>query len=104
MLKKEHWKIIAYSGEIPKKPVQSEAASNHLKIIARNFEYNETEYVVKAGEEVTISFSSVDGYHGLSIDEFDVKIQSKGKQRLFQTSLVNMKFIVMYTVDMVMNT
>ena len=73
-------KIIAYSGEIPEKPVQTEAeTSNQLKIKGTNFEYDEKEYVVKAGEEVTISFSSVDGYHGLTIDEFGVNIQGQGK-------------------------
>lgn len=50
-----------------------------MKISASNFEYDEKEYVVKAGEEVTISLSSVDGYHGLSIDEFGVNIQGQGK-------------------------
>ena len=73
-------KIIAYSGEIPDKPVGTEVeTSNHLKVSASNFEYDEKEYVVKAGEEVTISLSSVDGYHGLSIDEFGVNIQGQGK-------------------------
>ena len=73
-------KIIAYSSEIPEKPVQTDLeTNNHLKISASNFEYDEKEYVVKAGEEVTISLSSVDGYHGLSIDEFGVNIQGQGK-------------------------
>lgn len=72
-------KIIAYSGEIPKKTEEIINTNNQLKISATNFKFNQKQYVVKAGEEVTISFQSAEGYHGLSIDEFGVKLQGTGK-------------------------
>ncbi len=85
-------KIIAHSGSVPKpegerdltkKPVngkqKSRKASNNLKITAENFKYNKKEYVVEAGKEVTIDFKSLEGYHGLVIDEFGVNLTGIGK-------------------------
>jgi hypothetical protein len=47
----------------------------------------------------------VDGYHGLSIDEFGVNIQGQEKATFIpdKPGMVNIKFIVMCTVAMVMN-
>ena len=75
-------KIIAYDGEIPELPDPEEEtmdANNDLTITATNFNYDQDEYVVKAGQEVRINFISDEGYHGLSIDEFDVHIQGNGE-------------------------
>lgn len=87
-------KIIAYDGEIPEqqdekqtetnqqgktdKTAKSEA-KNQLNIKAKNYVFDKDEYVVKAGEEVTINFTSEEGYHGLAINEFNVNIQGNGK-------------------------
>ncbi len=81
--------IIAYDGEIPdreeiqKHKEQSEEnranSNNELHIRAVNYQFEQKEYVVEAGKEVTIQFTSEEGYHGLAIDEFDVKIQGNGK-------------------------
>lgn len=80
-------KIIAYDGEIPELPIKEKEykkqekaeTGNHLNISAKNYEYNEDTYVVKAGEEVTLSFFSEEGYHGLSIEEFGVHLMGSGK-------------------------
>lgn len=72
-------KIIAYDGDIPDLSEDTRSISNKLTIAAENFAFNQVEYVVKAGEAVTISFLSIQGYHGLSIDEFDVHIQGQGE-------------------------
>lgn len=52
-----------------------------LDIQATNFEYNggQEEFVVQAGQEVTIEFESAENTHGLAIDEFDIDIQERGK-------------------------
>lgn len=73
--------IIAYEGEIPELPNPEEQleATNELHIHATNFEFDQEKYVVKAGEEVTINFTSDEGYHGLAIDEFRVHISGRGK-------------------------
>lgn len=83
--------IIAFDDEIPdrselkkqfgsaeKNKADSEG-NNYLKIKATNYEFDQKEYTVQAGKEVTIDFTSEQGYHGLSIDEFNVNIHGRGK-------------------------
>lgn len=83
-------KIIAYEGDIPEQTKKNKtkesakqnevpAVNNHIKITAVNFSYNQKTYVVQSGKKVTISFSSKEGYHGLSIEEFGVNITGEGK-------------------------
>lgn len=81
-------KIIAYDGEIPEQQTETEKSnqdgsetegSNNLSIKATNYVFDQDEYVVKAGEKITINFTSEEGYHGLAIDEFDVSIQGNGE-------------------------
>lgn len=75
-------KIIAYDGDIPELPdpeEQSVESNNQLNIKATNFTFDKNEYVVKAGDEVTIKFTSTEGYHSMAIDDFDVHIQGSGE-------------------------
>lgn len=77
-------KIIAYDGEIPEQQPEPETnqqaeGSNNLNIKATNYDFDKDEYVVKAGEQVTINFTSDEGYHGLAINEFNINIQGNGK-------------------------
>ncbi len=79
-------KIIAYEGKIPKlvaSPSEHQndrkLASNNLKITAKNFKYNEKKFIVKSGKKVTISFSSDEGYHGLTIDGLGVNLAGQGQ-------------------------
>lgn len=50
--------------------------SQTLNIEAENFEFNEKKYTVKAGEEVTLNFTSKEGSHGMDIPELDVSVKS----------------------------
>ncbi|WP_165769049.1 cupredoxin domain-containing protein [Virgibacillus profundi] len=54
-------------------------ASNEVNVVATNFDLGQDEFVVKAGEEVTLTLTNEEGNHGISIDEFDVNLQSEGE-------------------------
>ncbi|WP_047982423.1 MULTISPECIES: cupredoxin domain-containing protein [Ornithinibacillus] len=57
-----------------------EATSNNVvEIKATNWEFDQAEYSVNAGEEVSISLTNNEGMHGIAIDEFDVNIEGDGK-------------------------
>lgn len=57
-----------------------EATSNNMVVIkATNWEFDQAEYSVNAGEEVSISLTNNEGMHGIAIDEFDVNIEGDGK-------------------------
>ncbi|WP_028784577.1 cupredoxin domain-containing protein [Thalassobacillus devorans] len=58
---------------------EEEASGEKLDIIATNFQFNENEYTVKAGEPVTINLSNEEGQHGVAIEDFDVNIQGDGE-------------------------
>ena len=57
----------------------SGTASNELNITASNFEFDQDEYTVAAGEEVSVSLANEEGMHGISVDEFDVNIEGEGE-------------------------
>lgn len=57
--------------------------SQAVEIEASNFQFNETEYHVNAGEPVTITLTSAEGGHGINIDEFDVNIAAPGGEATF---------------------
>lgn len=51
---------------------------NKLDIVATDFEFNKEEYVVQSGEEVSVSLTSEEGAHGITIEGTDVNIQQEG--------------------------
>lgn len=53
--------------------------NNDFEIKATNFEFDQAEYTVKAGEEVKISLVNDEGMHGISIDDLDVNIEGDGE-------------------------
>ena len=53
--------------------------NNDFEIIATNFEFDQDEYTVKAGEEVKISLVNDEGMHGIAIDDLDVTIEGDGE-------------------------
>ncbi|WP_407271759.1 cupredoxin domain-containing protein [Radiobacillus sp. PE A8.2] len=53
-----------------------------LEIHATNFEFDQAEYVVKAGEPVTIQLSSDEGMHGINIQGLDVNIDGNGSKTI----------------------
>lgn len=51
-------------------------------VLGSNFKYDMNEIRVKEGDEVTINFRSVDGFHDWVVDEFDAateKVQTDGE-------------------------
>jgi cytochrome c oxidase subunit II len=46
-----------------------------IEIIAKDFEFDKKEYVVKAGEEVTVKLTSKQGNHGIDIQGLNVSIK-----------------------------
>jgi len=57
---------------------EDSTANNDIEIKAINFEFDQAEYTVKAGEEVKISLVNEEGSHGIAIDDLDVKIDGDG--------------------------
>src|SRR5690625_6357612 len=57
---------------------EDSTANNDIEIKATNFEFDQAEYTVKAGEEVKISLVNEEGSHGIAIDDLDVKIDGDG--------------------------
>lgn len=51
---------------------------NTLDVQATEFTFDQEEYVVKSGQEVTVNLESTEGIHGFAIDEFGVDIQDSG--------------------------
>ncbi|MFC5591635.1 cupredoxin domain-containing protein [Sporosarcina soli] len=58
---------------------EGSTASNEINITAVNFEFNQEEYTVKAGEEVKVLFANEEGMHGITIAGLDVDIKGDGE-------------------------
>ncbi|WP_274363429.1 hypothetical protein [Paenibacillus thermotolerans] len=54
---------------------QATGATVNLPIDAKNFQFDQEEYRVKAGETVNLTFTSSEGMHGLQIKGIDVDLQ-----------------------------
>lgn len=55
------------------------APNNEVTVIGSNFDFDQDEYVVQSGEEVTLTYVNEEGNHGISIDELDVNMQTEGE-------------------------
>ncbi|MFG6150431.1 cytochrome C oxidase subunit II [Halobacillus sp. B23F22_1] len=55
-----------------------ETSGNTLDISATNFEFDQEEYTVQSGEEVTVNLSNEEGAHGIAIEDFDVSMDAEG--------------------------
>lgn len=58
---------------------EGETANEKINMTAVNFDFDQAEYTVKAGEEVTITLTNEEGMHGIAIDGLDVDIQGDGE-------------------------
>jgi cytochrome c oxidase subunit 2 len=58
------------------------ATGTAINIEASNWKFNQDTFEVKAGEEFTINFESVEGFHGLGIQGLDVDIQKEGSKTM----------------------
>jgi cytochrome c oxidase subunit 2 len=72
------------SGETkPAATTQSAAPAsgeNVVNIEASNWKFNQDRYEVKAGQPVTINFTSKEGVHGLVVDGLGIEIQQQGSK------------------------
>ncbi|WP_235001685.1 cytochrome C oxidase subunit II [Halobacillus sp. Marseille-P3879] len=66
------------SEEMEENGGEESASGNNLDISATNFEFDQSEYTVEAGEEVTVNLTNEEGTHGIAIDEFDVNMEGEG--------------------------
>src|SRR5690625_3398307 len=78
---------------------EDSTANNDIEIKATNFEFDQAEYTVKAGEEVKISLVNEEGSHGIAIDDLDVKIDGDGDATLHQKNQENTQYIAAFLVD-----
>jgi len=69
---------------LPEKPKDESAGlpegTQLLKIEASNYEFNEKEYHVKAGEPVRILLKNKSGFHGVEIKGMDVNLNQEKTQ------------------------
>lgn len=56
-----------------------DTTSQEINMTGINFEFDQAEYTVKAGEEVTINYQNEEGMHGIAIDGLDVDIKGDGQ-------------------------
>lgn len=54
----------------------SGAATSELVITASNWEFDQPEYKIKAGETVNLKLDSIDGMHGVTIEDTTYKLTS----------------------------
>ncbi len=54
-------------------------ANNEINITGTNFEFDQAEYTVKAGETVKITYKNEEGMHGIAIDGLDIDIKGDGE-------------------------
>lgn len=56
-----------------------EATSNNVDIIATNWDFDQDEYIVTAGEEVKLTLTNDEGMHGIVIDGLDIQVDGDGE-------------------------
>lgn len=71
----------------------SETNGNTVDIVATNFAFDKEEYVVKAGEEVTVALINDQGHHGITIEGLDVNIEGEGEATFTPTEPGEYKII-----------
>lgn len=58
---------------------ENATANNDFEIKATNWDFDQAEYVVEAGEEVNVTLVNEEGMHGIAIDDLDVKVDGDGE-------------------------
>jgi len=58
---------------------ENATANNDFEIQATNWDFDQAEYVVEAGEEVNVTLVNEEGMHGIAIDDLDVQIDGDGE-------------------------
>lgn len=55
------------------------ASSQQIKLVATNYAFDQKEYKVKKGQEVTFTLENKQGLHGIAINGLDVNLDNKTK-------------------------
>lgn len=63
----------------PANELEESTAKNDFEIIATDWEFDQAEYTVTAGEEVKLALVNEEGMHGIAIDGLDVEIDGDGE-------------------------
>lgn len=58
---------------------EDSAPASQIDITASNFEFDQDEYIVNAGEEIKVTLTNAEGMHGIAIDGLDVSIEGEGE-------------------------
>lgn len=58
---------------------EDSAPASQIDITASNFEFDQDEYIVNAGEEIKVTLANAEGMHGIAIDGLDVSIEGEGE-------------------------
>ena len=59
-------------------------ASNELKLVASNFKFDQAEYKVKKGQDITVTLENKEGMHGVEIKGLNVKLDGSTKTKTFK--------------------
>ena len=59
-------------------------AATDLKLVAKNFEFDQKEYKVKKGQTVNVSLENKEGIHGVEIKGLKVKLDNNAKTASFK--------------------
>ncbi|MCS7460792.1 cupredoxin domain-containing protein [Paenibacillus doosanensis] len=62
----------------------SAAAGQEVKIVASNYQFDQAEYKVKKGENITVTLENKQGMHGVQIKEFNVSLDGSKKSATFK--------------------
>lgn len=69
--------------EAPKasEPANGNAAAQQVKLVATNFQFDQKEYKVKKGEDVTFSLENKQGMHAVQISGVNVGLDNNNKTK-----------------------
>lgn len=57
----------------------SSSSAQQVKLVATNFQFEQKEYKVKQGQDVTFTLENKEGMHGISINGLNVKLDNGSK-------------------------
>jgi cytochrome c oxidase subunit 2 len=72
------------TGSAPNASAPAASGSQQVKLVATNFKFDQAEYKVKAGQDVTVTLENKEGLHGVAIDAFKVKLDGTTKTTTFK--------------------
>lgn len=60
------------------------AATNNIKLTATNWKFDQPEYRVKQGQDVTVTLDNKEGLHGAQIKDFNVNLSGSTLTKTFK--------------------